>query len=339
MAAEDRGSHVSRRQFVRDAGVVALGVLAGCGRLPGLTGAQPQAVLPRVGFLSGGLSTAPIGTEIVRQGLRDLGYVEGQNLSLEPRYAEGEEQRFAALARELASIPVDVIVAFGSPLVRAAKQATDTIPIVMAATGDPVGEGFVASLSRPGGNITGLSLLTTGLTGKRLELLTAVRPGMQRVAIIGEPASDISFQEAEAAARQLGVQSFVLKVDGPEDLPAAFDLAAQWQVDGLLVVQGHVTVVYSGMVVELATMRHLPSIFDRRDFVAAGGLMAYGPSNAALWRRAAYYVDRILKGAKPEDIPVEQPREFEFVINVRTAQNLGLTIPQHVLLQATEVIQ
>jgi putative ABC transport system substrate-binding protein len=329
---------VSRRQFVQGVSVAGLALLAGCGRLP-WQAEQPPTRLPRVGLLNGGTSTAPIGTEAFLQSLRELGYVEGQNVAVEPRFAEGQEDRFAELAAELVRLPVDVIVAWGSPLVLAARQATDSIPIVMAGSRDPVGDGFVASLARPGGNVTGLSMLGHQLTSKRLELLTLVQPGMSRVAVLGQEADAREFREAELAAQQLEVQLLILEVDDPNDLPAAFDRATTERAEALLVVPAHVTVVYSATIVNLATARRLPAIFDRREFAAAGGLLAYGANNRDQGRRAAIYVDKILKGSNPADLPIEQPMTFDFVINLKTAQALGLTIPPHVLLQATEVIQ
>jgi putative ABC transport system substrate-binding protein len=331
-----RGSRLSRRQFV-GAGATGLGLLAGCGRLPW----QAPARVARVGVLSGEIPTASSSalTEALRQGLGELGYLDGHNVTLEPRFADGQEDRFSELAAELVHLPVDVIVAFGSPLVLAARQATETIPIVMASGGDPVGLGFVDGLARPGGNVTGLSGMSIQLTSKRLELLTAVRPGISRVGVLGQPASAREFREAEAAARQLGVHLLLLEVDGPSDLSTAFETGTREGIEALLIVPGHVTVVYSTLIVELATARQLPTIFHRREFAAVGGLMAYGPNSHDLSRRAAYYVDRILKGAKPADLPVEQPMRFDFVVNLKTAQALGITFPNEIMLQITEVIQ
>jgi putative ABC transport system substrate-binding protein len=323
---------ISRRQFV--AGAAGLGVVAGCGRLPW----QP-ANLPRIGVFSGerSWSSSP-NDEALRQGLHELGYLEGQNVVIERRYADGQEDRFPQLAAEFVRLPVDVIVAFGSPLVLAAKQATDTIPIVMAASGDPVREGVVASLGRPGGNVTGLSMLGTPLTSKRMEMLLAVRPGLGQIAALGQPANAPQFREAEAAARQLGVTLHILEVDSPDDLASAFEAATRDRVEALLVIPGHVTVVYLAAVVELAAERQISTIFDRREFVVAGGLMAYGANRQDFGRRAAYYVDRILKGTKPADLPVEQPMTFDFVVNLKTAQALGITFPNEIMLQVTEVI-
>ena len=258
---------------------------------------------------------------------------------IEYRPIDGQAERLPGFAAELIGLQVDAIVAVGTPAIRAAQEATDTIPIIMVSALDPVGEGFVASLAQPGRNITGVSLLAGQLTGKRLELLKEAVAGVSRVAGLWQSISLPQSQEAERAAGVLGVQLRVLEVRGAEDIERAFDVAAREHAEAVLVLSTPVTATHVTLIAELATARGLPAIFDRREFVEAGGLMSYGPNQSDQFRRAAYYVDRILKGTPPADLPVEQPREFELVINLRTAQALGLTIPQSVLVQATELLQ
>jgi putative tryptophan/tyrosine transport system substrate-binding protein len=327
---------LSRRQFVQSAGAVGAGLLAGCGRWPGQ--APPEARVPRVGVLLSG-AAGPL--DAFRSGLADLGYTEGRNLQIEVRSADGRVERLPALAADLLALPVDILAAGGPPAIRAARDATDTVPIVMLSANDPVRDGSIASLAQPGGNVTGLSLIGSQLIGKRLEWLKAVVPGVARVAILWQPTSlpQTQAQEAETAVQVLGMRPQFVAVQAPEDVEPAFDLITQEHCDALLILTAAVTVAYLSRIADLGVTRRLPAIFDRREFAAAGGLMAYGPSVRAQWRYAATHVDRILKGASPTDLPVEQPREFDFVINLKTAQALGLTIPQHVLLQATEVIQ
>jgi putative tryptophan/tyrosine transport system substrate-binding protein len=336
----------SRRQIVQGMGAAGLGLLAGCGRLPWQ--AQPAARIPRIGFLSAGLPSASVDrVEAFRQALRELGYVEGENVVIEYRYAEGTLDRVSELAAELVRLPVDVILAGAPTPTRAAKEATSTMPIVMAYETDPVGNGFIASLARPGGNITGLSSLAPGISGKQLELLQAIVPGLSRVAVLGtslpggyaDLALDPRSKELELAAGALGVQLQYSDVRSLEDIEPAFGEARREHVDAAVVFASPILEAHRTRVADLAVQHRLPTVYHVREFVEAGGLMCYGVSFIGLYRRAATYVDRILKGAKPADLPIERPREFEFVINLRTAQALGLTIPPHVLLQATEVIQ
>jgi putative tryptophan/tyrosine transport system substrate-binding protein len=330
----------TRRQLVQGAGAVGLGLLAGCGRWPGQA---PPAQVARVGMLLSDPANAWVvrNREAFRAGLAELGYVEGQNITLEFRYRiPGESQ--PAQAVELARLPVDIIVTTGDPSMAAAKQATDTIPIVFALNSAPVEAGIVASLARPGGQATGLSEMTPELSGKRLELLRDTVPGLTRVAVMWSPqypGPALQFRDAEIAARALGLELVPLPVEGPTDFDAAFKAAVQGRAEGLAVLPGAVTHGNPGPIIAFAAATGLPAVYGDRLYVEAGGLMSYGANVASMHRRAAYYVDRILKGAKPADLPVEQPREFEFVINFRTAEALGLTIPHHVLLQATEVIQ
>jgi putative ABC transport system substrate-binding protein len=317
--------------------VVGLGLLAGCGRLPWQ--AQAPAKIPQLGYLSAfapgdGLTAA------FREGLREHGYIEGQNIVIEYRFAEGRQDRVPELAAELVRLSPELIVTSGTGT-RAVKEATSTIPIVMAASGDPVGSGLVTSLGRPGGNVTGSTLMSPQLGAKRLELLEAVA-GPARVAVLGngaDPAVAVQLKEIQAAAPALGLQLLVLDVRAPEELEAAFETVLRERPGALLVPLDPLLNVHSQRVRDLAAQGRLPTMWYVRQAVEAGGLMAYGPSHLDAHRRAAYYVDRFLKGANPADLPIEQPREFDFVINLKTARALGLTIPQHVLLQATEVIQ
>jgi len=280
--------------------------------------------------------------EAFRQGLRDLGYSEGQNITLEWRASSSGGNQYPELAADLVGLSVDLIVAQGYSASQAAKQASVTIPVVMAYSPDPVRNGFVASLARPGGNVTGLAALTGQLVGKRLELPRATVPGLARVAMLWSPAGAeraYEFAETAAAAQALGLglQSVELPLGG--DLESAFERILQGRAEALFLQGNLVTNRYQLEIGEFATAHRLPTIATRRENVVAGALMWYGPDFPGLNRRAAYYVDRILKGAKPADLPVEQPREFNFVINLKTAQALGLTIPQHLLLQATEVLE
>jgi putative tryptophan/tyrosine transport system substrate-binding protein len=340
MTASACGLPVSRRQFVQGTGLVSLGWLAGCGQLPGQ--AQAPTRIPRVGYLMSSVPAASPQVAAFSAGLTELGYVEGQNIVVEYRFAKGREDRLPALAAELVQLPVDAIVTGGPPATLAAHRATHTIPIVQAVGPDLVDIGLAASLARPGGNVTGHSPLRTQLTGKRLELLKETVPTASRVAALGNPGvpgwvDEVSAVRGVAQALELPFYSLQVREEG--DLEGAFHAATSERVAALVVLSGTVFMANRARLTSLAAQHRLPATYFQREFVAAGGLMSYGPSNAALHRRAAYYVDRILKGAKPADLPVEQPREFELVINLRTAQALGLTIPQYVLLQATEVMQ
>jgi putative ABC transport system substrate-binding protein len=329
-------SRPSRRRFVQGVGGVGLGLLAGC-RSPFSQRQLPR--VPRIGFLS----SYPLPHhEALFQGLRELGYIEGQNIVVERRYAEGNEQ-LRDLATELVRLQPDVLVAAGSPAVSAAQQVTKEIPIVMPVSGDPVGQGYVTSLGRPGGNITGLTTLSSSaISGKRLQLLKDVVPRANRVAVLWNPDSSakvLDLKATEAAARTLGVQLDAQEVRSRDDIEGAFVAITRQHPDALVVLQDPLTQTYRARIADFAMQHGLPSIAESRDIAEAGWLMTYGPYLSDLYRHAAIYVDKILKGAKPADLPIEQPREFDFVINLKTVQALGLTIPPHVLLQATEVIQ
>jgi putative tryptophan/tyrosine transport system substrate-binding protein len=280
--------------------------------------------------------------EALRQGLVDLGYVEGQNVAIEWRFAAERTDRLHELAAELVALPVDLIVAMGGEVTEAARQITGTVPIVMAHGGDPVAAGLVASLARPGGNITGISSIASQLVGKRLELLKETSPSITRVGVLWNPtnpAKPPEWEEAQRAARALGVRLIALEVRAPDAFESAFESALQEQADALLVLAEVLTITYGPRIAVFALQSRLPSMFEPKSFVEAGGLMCYGWDRLRLTAYAATYVDKLLKGAEPGDLPVEQPTTFELVINLPTAQGLGLTIPPHVLLQATEIIQ
>jgi putative ABC transport system substrate-binding protein len=327
---------VDRRAFI---GTLAAGLLAALLAAE----AQPAGKVARVGFLSPASSTVgPHILEAFRQGLRDLGYVEGQNIVVEYRFAEGKAERLPDLAMELVNLKVDVIVASGTPGPLAAKNATKTIPIVMASAGDPVGTGLVASLARPGGNVTGLSTLTPELGGKRLQLVKELLPGVSRVAVLwnaANPYTGLLVRETEAAARTLGVQTQSLEVRGPDDFENVLPAAISGGAGALIVVDDPLTVSNRMRIANFAARNRLPAIYGFREFAEAGGLMAFGAKLADLYRRAPIYVDKILKGAKPADLPVEQPTKFDLVINLKTARALGLTIPPSLLARADQVIE
>jgi putative tryptophan/tyrosine transport system substrate-binding protein len=296
--------------------------------------------------LAGNLTLSPGTKEAFRQGLRDLGYVVGSNVVIEYRDAAGKADRFPALAAELVALQVDVIVTAGStPSALAAKRATRTIPVVFVATGDPVGSGLVTSLARPGGNITGPSSLTPALAGKCLELLKQTVPGVSRVAVLwqpggmGERSEKDMLQGAEVAAQALGVRLHFAEAKGPADFDRVFSEMTGARASALTVLPSVVFSAERRRLVELAAKNRLPAVYPWREAVDAGGLMSYGPNNADLFRRAATYVDKILKGAKPADLPVEQPTKFELVVNLKAAKALGLTIPPSVLVRADEIIQ
>jgi putative tryptophan/tyrosine transport system substrate-binding protein len=303
---------------------------------------QPKKV-PRIGFLA---ATKPAAVaarvEAFRQGLRELGYVEEKNIIVDYRYGEGKADRERELAAELARLKVDVIVTGGPAATRATKEATSTIPIVMAQDNDPVGNGFVASLARPGGNITGLATLAPEISGKRLELLKEIVPKLSRVAVFGtstQPGYAQVLKETELAAGALKVKLQYLDVLSPEDIETAFRAASKERSDAVLVLQAGVFSSRRPQIADLAVKSRLPAIYFQTEFVEAGGLMSYATSYTDLNRRAATYVDKILKGAKPADLPVEQPTKFELVINLKTAKKIGLTIPANVLLRADKVIK
>ncbi len=310
--------------------------------------AQQAAKIARIGYLAPNLVANPHLPEAFRQGLRDLGYVEGRNVVIEYRDAEGKRERFPALAAELVALKVDVIFVGGSTQATlAAMQATKTIPIVFTGVGDPVTSGLVTNLARPGGNVTGFSGLGPELVGKRLELLTQAVPGVSRVAVLsrpgalGERTDKDMLKGVEVAARALGVQlQFVeARGRGPEDFDRAFSDMTRARAGALTVLPSAMFLTERRRLVALAAKNRLPAVYTSREFVDAGGLMAYGANVADVFRRAATYVDKILKGAKPGDLPVEQPTKFELVINLKTAKALGLTIPPSLLQRADEVIQ
>ena len=305
--------------------------------------AQATGKVARIGVLSQGSPTSGEHIrEAFRQGLRDLGYVEGQNIVIEYRYAEGKAERLPDLAAELLRLKVDVIVSGGTLAPLAAKHATRTVPIVLAAAGDPVGTGLVASLAKPGGNVTGLSNLSADLTAKRLQLLKEVVPGITRVAILWNAANPIAaliMRETEAAARTLGLQVQSLEVRGPDDFESALPAAISGDAGALFVVDDPLVFIARLRIADFAARNRLPMTAIYREFAQAGGLMTFGANLADLYRRAAIYVDKILKGAKPAELPVEQPTKFALIINLKTAKALGLTVPQSVLVRADEIIQ
>jgi putative ABC transport system substrate-binding protein len=329
---------VDRRRFLQ---TVTASLLAA----PVVAEAQQAAKVARVGFLATNLAANPHLPEAFRQGLRDLGYVEGHNVAIEYRDAEGTLERLPALAAELVALRVDVIVAPGTPQALAAKQATRTIPIVFAVAGDSITDGLVTSLARPGGNVTGLSFLAPELVGKHLEQLKQAVPGVSRVAVLwqpggfGERTEKDMLKEAEVAARALRVRLQVVEARGPADVARAFSDMTRAHAGALTVLGSSMFTSERRRLVDLAAKHRLPAVYPQREFVDVGGLMAYGPNVADLFRRAASYVDKILKGAKPGDLPIEQPTKFELVINLKTAKALGLTIPQSVLLRADQVIE
>jgi len=305
--------------------------------------AQPATGTHRIGFLAGGSpgSSAPL-VEEFRQGLRELGYAEGQNIVIEYRWAEGKLDRLPELAADLVRLKVDLIVAPVSTSAQAAHQATRTIPIVMIGVGDPVALGFAASLSRPSGNVTGTASYGPELVGKNLELLKEVVPGIKRVAVFWTPASPAqvrSLQDLEGPARLLAIEVRTFKIVSADDLEGAFRSAVTEGAAAVWVFGDPMFITHRARLATLALSARLPTMFLVRQHVEAGGLMSYGPKFSELYRRAAAYVDKILKGAKPGDLPIEQPTRFELVINLKTATALGLTIPQSVLLRADELIQ
>jgi len=325
----------------RGALVVALAGGLLLGPLP--AGAQQTGKIPRIGFL--GNSTPTLEANLVepfREGLRELGYVEGQNIVIEYRWAEGKYERFPALIAELLTQKVELIVTAGTPASLAVKKATTSIPLVMVAVGDPVATGLAVSLARPGGNITGLTSISEDLEGKRLELLREVVPKISHVAVFWNPvnASHVKLEkEVRAAAAVLRMNVLSLGVRTAEELDAAFAAIRKERPEALLVLADRVFLHNRVRIMEFAAQHRLPGVHAYRELVEAGGLMSFGPSYAGMHRRAAYFVDRILKGTKPADLPVERPATFDLVINLKAAKALGLTIPQSVLLRATEVIQ
>ena len=320
--------------------------LALCAFLLALTfpvDAQQSTTIPRIGFLATPYhSFISDRYDAFLHGLRELGYIEGKNIAIERRSAEGKVDRLPDLAAELLRLKVDIIVTGGPGSTRSAKEATAMIPIVMAQDFDPVGTGFVTSLARPGGNITGLSTLSPEISGKQLELLKEIVPRLSRVAILGNstiPGNAQSLREMELAAGALGVQLQYLDVPGPKDIETAFRTASSGRAEAVLALGSSVLLLQRTQVVELMGKNRLPAIYSQREFLDAGGLMIYGPNFADLWRHAATYVDKILKGVKPADLPVERPKKFELMINLKTAKQIGLTIPPNVLSRADRVIK
>ncbi len=305
--------------------------------------AQEPPKVPRIGFLiSSSPSALSARIEAFRQGLRELGYVEGKNIVVEYRWADGKIERLPDLAAELVRLKVDVIVSAGPTVTRAAKEATSTIPIVMGFDTDPVGNGFVASLARPGGNITGLSSLAPRLSGKQLELLKEIVPKLSRVAVFGtstQPGTAQASKVTELAAGAFGVQHQYLDVGDPKDIETVFQSARKGRADAVLVLASRVLTSQRTQLANLAVKYRLPAIYPQSEWIEDGGLMSYGVSFTDLFRRAATYVDKILKGTNPTDLPVEQPIRFELVINLKAARQIGLTIPPNVLARADKVIR
>jgi putative ABC transport system substrate-binding protein len=316
--------------------------LLSLGAGPHFAFAQQSGKVWRIGYLTPGSGPNAF-VEAFREELRTLGYIEGRNLSIEYRYAAGKEERLPELAAELVQLKVDVIVTPATPAIAAAKRATSAIPIVMIAPTDAVGSGLVASLARPGGNVTGMTYLSTDLAGKRLQLLREVLPKAARVAVLafkgGSGASELFLEKLQAAARQMGITLIVRKENEAAALGDAFAAMERERAQALIVEITPFTGDNRKRIVELAAQHRLPTLIEARGFVQIGGLMSYGPSLLEMYRRSAHYVDRIFKGAKPADLPVEQPTKFELVINMNTAKTLGLTIPQSMLARADEVIR
>ena len=322
--------------LLRIAGLlVALAIASG----PLSAAAQQPKKVPRVGILVYGRQPGPNPEDSVVQGLRELGWIDGQNFALVARYAEGRPERLPDLARELVRSKVDLIVAVGD-VTNVVRKFTDTIPIVMAASEDPVEIGLVASLARPGGNVTGVTFISSELSGKRLELLKETIPGVSRVAVLWNPTHvDLDFKGLQVAARTLRVEVHSVEVRSPEELDGAFRAVAGVRADALVVVPSRLMNLNAKRIADFALERQLPAVSMWRSFADVGGMMTYGPNVPAMIRRAATYVDKILKGAKPADLPVEQPTRFELVINLKTAKALGLTIPQSILVRADQLIQ
>jgi putative ABC transport system substrate-binding protein len=326
---------MERRTFL---GVVAGGLLAA----PLAAEAQQAAKIHRIGFLSPSSSADPSILDAFREGLREVGYVEGQNITIASRWAEGKYDRLPGLAAQLVGLKVDIIVATAVPAIRAAKEATRTIPIIMAVVVDPMATGLVASLARPGGNITGLSSMAPQMTGKQLEMLKEVVPKASLVAVLWNPANAGNapqIQQAQDAARALSVRLQPLGARGSSEIDSAFATMTSTQSGAVIVLVDAMLLDHRTQIADLAARRRLPAVYGLRDHAAAGGLMAYGPNRLDIVRRAATYVDKILKGAKPGDLPIEQPTKFELVINLKTAKALGLTIPPSLLQRADQVIE
>jgi putative tryptophan/tyrosine transport system substrate-binding protein len=308
-----------------------------------LAAAQQPTKVPRIGYLGGTSPSANVARiEAFRQGLRELRYVEGRNMIIEWRHAEAKLDRLPALAAELVRLKVDILVTGGPPATRAAKEATVTIPVVMAFDDDPIGNGFVASLARPGGNITGLSSLAPELSGKQLELLKEILPKLSRVAVLGSstrPGTAQTLKETELAAGVFGVKVLYLDLISPKDIETGFREAREGRTDAMLILSSPIFSSQRTQLVDLAAKSRIPATYSTTEFVEDGGLMSYGVNTSGLYRRAGAYVDKILKGTKPADLPVEQPKKFEFIINLKAAKQIGLTIPPNVLARADRVIR
>jgi putative ABC transport system substrate-binding protein len=330
-------SALGRRQF--------LTLLSGAATWPLAVRAQQGSTVRRIGFLlPGGARTTVVRAQLeaFRQALKEYGWIERQNISVEYRFAEGKEDALAEIAVELVRLQLNVIVTEGTAATRAAKTVTQTIPIVMATSADPVGNGLVASLYRPGGNVTGPSLQTAELAGKRLQLLTEIVPGLARVAVLSNPLNPsiaAVVDQTKAAAQLLSIEMHVAEVLGPDQFESAFAAITRARAGALIVLPDPMLYGQHPRVVTFTTASHLPALFPEKEVVEAGGLIAYGPSIPASFRRAAAYVDKILRGAKPGDLPVEQPTTFDLVVNLQTARAIGVTIPMSVLVRADEVIE
>lgn len=342
-------SGLSRRQFVQGAGLASVGLLAGCGQLPWQSSASPK--MWRIGFLTTNPkeSNVPPTTgsdptfDAFKEGLREYGYSEPQNLVIEYRSAGQDADNVREVAAELVRLQVDLILASGFAAARAAKDVTSTIPIVIGRTNDPVAAGLVSSLARPGGNVTGLSLMAPQLSAKRLELLKDAVPSVNRVGVLVDtvisPTAERDWGETQLAARSLGLELLRLDVQRPEEIDSAFESAAHEGAEAILPLATSVFALDRARIIQLAAKYRLPGMYEHRDFTNAGGLMSYGPNLSALAQRSAYYVDRIFRGANPADLPIEQPMRFDFVLNLKTARDLGLTISESVLVQVTEVVE
>ena len=306
---------------------------------------QPAPTVRRIVFLLPGVARTPAVRgllEAFRQGLKEYGWVEGQNIIVEYRFAEGREDALPAIAAELARLRLDIIVAESTVGIQAAKTVTQTVPIIMATSADPVGTGFVASLNRPGGNITGLSLQTAELSGKRLQLLTEIVPGLARLAVLSNPLNPSIapiVEQTKAAAQSLGVEVHVAEVQAPDKFESAFAAITSAHAGALIVLPDPMLYGQHPRVVTFTAASHLPALFPEKEVAEVGGLMAYGASIPGSFRRTAAYVDKILRGAKPADLPVEQPTIFELAVNLQTARAIGVTIPTSILLRADEVIE
>ena len=324
---------IDRRTFI---GTLAGGLLAS----PFASFAQQPTKVPRIGIL--GNEAGGAAWEGFRQGMRDLGYVDGRNFTVESRWSEGKTERFPAMAIELVQLKVDIIVASGTQATRAAKQATGTIPIVMTVSAYPDKIGLVESLAHPGGNVTGLSNVSPDLMGKRFELLKEIAPKISRLAVMWNPASPVEpfgFQAVLAAGAAAGLEIKSIEVRTPDDLAAAFAAVTASRADALYALANPVNSKFRQSIVDFALKSGLPDLYEDRSYIESGGLLSYGPSFVDMYRRAATYVDKILKGAKPADLPIEQPTKFELLINPKTAKALGLAIPQSMLLRGGELIQ